>query len=58
MKKLYIILAAVLSLPLLASCGDDLGIETEVNKGQEVVATSKLLVTGTINKDPETRVSF
>lgn len=58
MKKLYIILAAVLSLPLLASCSDDLGIETEVNKGQEVVAAGKLLVTGTINKDPETRVSF
>ena len=58
MKKLYIILAAVLSLPLLASCSDDLGIETEVNKGLEVVATGKLQVTGTINKDPETRVSF
>lgn len=58
MKKLYIILAAVLSLPLLLSCSDDLGIETEVNNGQDIVTTGKLQVTGTINKAPETRMSF
>lgn len=58
MKKINILLFAAFSVSSLLSCSDDLGIETEVNKGPEVVATGKLLVTGTINKDPETRVSF
>lgn len=58
MKKINILLFAAFSVASLLSCSDDLGIETEVNKGQDVVATGKLQVTGTINKDPETRISF
>lgn len=58
MKKSYNLFAVVLAFMSLVGCSDDLGIETEVNKGQEVAATSELLVTGTINKDAETRVSF
>ena len=58
MKKINILLFAAFSVASLLSCSDDLGIETEVNKGQEAVVTDNLQVTGTINKDPETRVSF
>lgn len=59
MKKTIILFAAAaLSFISLVSCSDDLGIETEGNNGQEVSATGKLQVTGTIKKNPETRVLF
>ena len=58
MKKSYILFAAALSIMSWTGCSVIPEIETEVNEEQEVVAAGKLLVTGTINKDPETRVSL